>query len=123
MKMKKTIPALPVQEITQSIDFYTNKLGFMARHHDDGFAIMVRDDVEIHLWKAGDETWKNKGVFLTKGPICSGAESFLAGTASCRIEVQGIHELYSEYKGKGVLHSPNTIVEEPGTKLPLVTAI
>ena len=33
MKMKKSISVLPVQDIEQSIGFYTNKLGFTVRHH------------------------------------------------------------------------------------------
>ena len=111
MKMKKTIPALPVQDIKQSIEFYTTKLGFTVRHHDEGFAIVLRDEVEIHLWKSGDETWKNKGASLAANSICSGAESFLAGTASCRIEVQGIDELFEEYKKQGVIYNPDTVVE------------
>ena len=110
--MKKTIPALPVQDIKTSMEFYTNKLGFTVRHHDDGFCIVVRDDVEIHLWKSGDESWRIKGALLATEPICSGAESFIAGTASCRIEVQGIDELFEEYKNKNVLHSISTKVEE-----------
>jgi len=64
MKMKKTIPALPVQNIKISMDFYTTKLGFAVRHHDGGFAIVVRDEVEIHLWRSGDESWKTKGAFI-----------------------------------------------------------
>lgn len=110
--MKKTIPALPVQDIKQSIEFYTVKLGFTVRHYDDGFCIMVRDEIEIHLWKSGDETWKRRGADLAANPIRSGAESFLAGTASCRIEVQGINELFAEYKKQGVIYSPDTVVEE-----------
>jgi|ERR1700730_5161292 len=112
MKMIKTIPALPVQDINQSMDFYTTKLGFTLRHHETGFAIVARDEVEIHLWKSGDESWKDKGLTLVADPICSGAESFLAGTASCRIEVQGIDELFEEYKKQGVIYNPDTIVEE-----------
>ncbi|MDF2188653.1 VOC family protein [Paraflavitalea sp. CAU 1676] len=112
MKMKKTIPALPVQDINQSMEFYTAKQGFTVRHHDDGFCIVVRDDIEIHLWKSGDESWKNKGAKLVTEPICSGAESFLAGTASCRIEVQGIDELFEEYKKQGVIYNSNTVVEK-----------
>ena len=112
MKMKKTIPALPVQDIKQSIDFYTIRLGFVVRHHDDGFCIVVRDEIEIHLWKSGDESWRYKGAGLVENPICSGAESFLAGTASCRIEVQGVDELYEEYKKQGVIYNPDTVVEE-----------
>lgn len=110
--MKKTIPALPVQDINVSIDFYSNKFGFTVRHHDEGFAIIVRDEVEIHLWKSGDNTWKTKGASLAVNPICSGAESFLAGTASCRIEVQDIDELFEEYKRQGVIYNPDTVVEE-----------
>ncbi len=30
MKMKKTIPALPVQNIEESVKFYSEKLGFTA---------------------------------------------------------------------------------------------
>jgi catechol 2,3-dioxygenase-like lactoylglutathione lyase family enzyme len=112
MKMKKTIPALPVQDIKESIEFYTTKLGFTVRHYDDAFCIVVRDEVVIHLWKSGDETWKRKGANLAIDPISSGAESFLAGTASCRIEVQGIDELFEEYKKQGVIYSPNTVVKE-----------
>jgi catechol 2,3-dioxygenase-like lactoylglutathione lyase family enzyme len=112
MKMKKTIPAFPVKDIKQSMQFYATKLGFTVRHHDEGFCIVVRDDVEIHLWKSGDETWRNKGLALSANPICSGAESFLAGTASCRIQVQGIDELFQEYKKQGVIYNSHTVIEE-----------
>ena len=37
-------------------------------------------------------------------PICSGAESFLAGTASCRIEVADVDALFNELESEGVLH-------------------
>ena len=112
MKMIKTIPALPVQDIKKAIEFYQTKLGFSVRHHENGFAIMVRDAVEIHLWASSDESWKDKGASLVINPICSGAESFLAGTASCRIEVQEIDELFEEYKKQGVIYNPDTVVEE-----------
>ncbi len=68
--------------------------------------------MEIHLWKLRDESWKNKGALLATEPICSGAESFIAGTASCRIMVQGIEELYEKYKAKDILHSHNSKVQE-----------
>ena len=112
MKMKKTIPALPVQDIDKAMDFYTSKFGFKIRHHDKDFCIAVRDDIEIHLWRSGDETWKKKGASLVDDPICSGAESFLAGTASCRIEVYGIEELYEEYKSKSVIYDSSTVIED-----------
>lgn len=111
MKMKKTIPALPVQHIEESVKFYTEKLGFTAPYYNNEFAKLKRDEVEIHLWLSSDEDWKDKGLALVADPICSGAESFLAGTASCRIEVQGIDELYEEYKKQGVLYDADTVVE------------
>lgn len=111
MKMTKSIPALPVQNIQQSVEFYTAKLGFQVRYSDNGFAVLLRDDVELHLWAASDESWKDRKAD-TDSPINSGAESFLAGTASCRIEVQGIDELFEEYKKQDVLYGPDTVVEE-----------
>lgn len=110
--MKKSIPALPVQNIKQSVEFYITKLGFSVPYHDEGFAKVVRDDVEIHLWKASDEKWKLRSIVLAIRPIVSGAESFLAGTASCRIEVQGIDELFEEYKKQRVIYSTDTVVTE-----------
>jgi len=110
MKMKKTIPALPVQSIKESMEFYTTRFGFAVRHHEDGFCILVRDSVEIHLWKSADESWRKRTDF-TANPICSGAENFLAGTASCRIEVEGIDELFEEYKKQNVIYNPSTVVE------------
>lgn len=38
------------------------------------------------------------GARSNDSPVCTGAESFIAGTASCRIEVEGIDELYQHIK-------------------------
>lgn len=111
MRMQKITPALPVQSIQQSCDYYTKKLGFRIRHQEETFAIAVRDEIEIHLWQSCDKSWKWRSVLLALKPIWTGAESFIAGTASCRIQVQGIEELFEEYKLKGVLHSSDTNVE------------
>jgi len=112
MKLIKSIPALPVQNIDKAIEFYITKMGFSVPYHDDGFAKLIRDEVEVHLWASSDDSWKNRGSLLSTRPIISGAESFLAGTASCRIEVQEIDKLFEEYKIHGVIYSPNTVVEE-----------
>lgn len=110
--MQKTTPALPVQDIKVSCTYYTNRLGFTIRHQEESFAIAVRDEIEIHLWQACDKSWKWRSIFLALKPIWSGAETFIAGTASCRIQVQGVDELFEEYKKQGVLHSPDTVVEK-----------
>jgi len=118
MKMLKTIPALPVQNATAAADFYREKFGFTITHQEDGFAILNRDDIQIHLWGASDDGWKQRLQTTLAGseaemgyPVISGAESFLAGTASCRIEVKGIDELYTEYQTSGVLYNDNSKVE------------
>jgi catechol 2,3-dioxygenase-like lactoylglutathione lyase family enzyme len=102
VSMGRTIPALPVQDAAAAVAFYGDKLGFEILHHDGGFAVLRRDDAVVHLWEASDESWRER---TSEGsPICSGAESFIAGTASCRIEVEGVDELYAELKEANVLH-------------------
>ena len=101
-RLDQTIPALPVRDAAAAVDFYRDRLGFQARHHDGGFAVMVRDDAEVHLWEASDESWRERDSL--ERPVCSGAESFIAGTASCRIRVEGVDELYDELHRSDVLH-------------------
>jgi catechol 2,3-dioxygenase-like lactoylglutathione lyase family enzyme len=101
-RLGQTIPALPVRDAAASVDFYRDRLGFDVLHHDGGFAVMGRDDAVVHLWEASDESWR-EGIDPAR-PVCSGAESFIAGTASCRIVVEGVDELYEELKAKDVLH-------------------
>jgi catechol 2,3-dioxygenase-like lactoylglutathione lyase family enzyme len=95
-----TIPALPVRDARAAVDFYRDRLGFDVVHHDGGFAVLQRDEAQIHVWQAGDEAWRER--FDLAKPIDSGAESFLAGTASCRVRVEGVDELYDELRD--VLH-------------------
>lgn len=112
MRLKRTIPALPVVNVAKAILFYESKLGFKARHQEKYFAILVRDGIELHLWAACDKSWKFMWPLKWFRPIWSGAESFIAGTASCRIEVEGINDFYKEFKQNSVLHSPDTVVVE-----------
>jgi catechol 2,3-dioxygenase-like lactoylglutathione lyase family enzyme len=100
--MGRTIPALPVHDAAAAVAFYGERLGFEVIHHDGGFAVLRRDDAVVHLWEAGDESWRER---MSQGsPVCSGAESFIAGTASCRIEVERVDELYDELRQADVLH-------------------
>ena len=101
-RLGQTIPALPVRDARASVDFYRDRLGFDVLHHDGGFAVVRRDEAVVHLWEASDDSWR-RGVDLER-PIDSGAESFIAGTASCRIAVDGVDELYAELQPRDVLH-------------------
>jgi catechol 2,3-dioxygenase-like lactoylglutathione lyase family enzyme len=100
--LRQTIPALPVRNAAAAVDFYRDRLGFEVLHHDGGFAVLCRDDAVLHLWEASDETWSERQSL--EQPVRSGAESFIAGTASCRIVVEGVDELYKEMRESDVLH-------------------
>ena len=101
--LSRTIPALPVRDVPAAVAHYRERFGFDAPHQTDDYAIVVRDTAELHLWGATDEEWHTRED-LAEHPIRSGAESFLAGTASCRIEVEEVDALFRELEGAGVLH-------------------
>jgi catechol 2,3-dioxygenase-like lactoylglutathione lyase family enzyme len=100
--MSQTIPAMPVRDVAAGVDFYRGRLGFEALHHDGGFAVLRRDRAVVHLWEASDGSWREREPAEQR--ICSGAESFIAGTASFRVLVQGVDELYEELRQRDVLH-------------------
>ena len=102
-RLTRTIPALPAVDVQAAVAHYRERFGFEAPHVTDDFAVVGRDNAVIHLWGATDEAWRSRDD-LTAKPIDSGAESFLAGTASCRIEVEDVDALFEELEAAGVLH-------------------
>ena len=99
----QTIPALPVADVAAAVAHYRDAFGFEPLHAEDGFAVLKRDDAEIPLWGATDGAWRTRDG-LAERPVRSGAESFLAGTASCRIAAADVDGLYEELAVAGVLH-------------------
>jgi catechol 2,3-dioxygenase-like lactoylglutathione lyase family enzyme len=99
----RTIPALPVRDLSKAVAHFRDRVGFTALHVEDTFAVVQRDDARIHLWQASDEGWTSRED-LRERPVDSGAESFLAGTASCRIETDDVDGLFVELAAAGVLH-------------------
>ena len=100
--LTQTIPALPVRDAARAVEFYRDRLNFDVLHHDGGFAVLGRDDAVLHLWEASDESWQTRDTL--ERPVRSGAESFIAGTASCRIAADDVDALYEEYRANDVLH-------------------
>ena len=120
MGLLRTIPALPVADLRLALAGWTSRLGFRAAHVGAGFAVLRRDDAEVHLWEADDVRWAERAD-LAERPVRSGAESFLAGTASCRIEVAGADDLAAlaaELGAAEVLHPshPEVRVTDHGTE-------
>jgi catechol 2,3-dioxygenase-like lactoylglutathione lyase family enzyme len=101
--LSQTIPAMPVRDVPGAVSFYRDRLGFDVVHHDGGFAVLRRDDAVVHLWEASDESWQVRGD-LGEKPVRTGAESFIAGTASFRVQVEGVDDLYEELRRADVLH-------------------
>jgi len=89
--------------VAAATELYRDRFGFEAVHETGDFAVLVRDDAVLHLWGATDDDWRSRED-LARRPVCSGAESFLAGTASCRIEVADVDALFAELQSAGVLH-------------------
>ena len=96
-------PAFPVSDIAQAVAFYARALSFSPVAQGPGFALLHRGPVHLHLWLADDTGWQQRDAGT---PLLSGAESFLAGTASCRIEVTEIRSLFDTCTREGIVH-PN----------------
>lgn len=86
------VPALPVADERAAVTFYAEALGFTELLDPEGvgLGILVRDQVELHLWVADGSA--------------TGAERELAGSASCRLRVDDVRELYRHCEPRGVVH-------------------
>lgn len=105
MGMGRTIPAMPVRDMAAAVACYRDKFGFAVVHRDGGFAVLQRDDARVHLWEASDTSWRQRD--LAARPVQSGAEDFISGTASFRVEMDSVEDvdtLYAELAPRGVLH-------------------
>jgi catechol 2,3-dioxygenase-like lactoylglutathione lyase family enzyme len=108
--MSAAVPVLPVRDIGKAAGFYKERLGFAIDHVDEGYAILVRDRIAIHLWAATDGSWRGR---VGDNPVVSGAETFLAGTASCRVHVDDAAALCERYREAGVLHPNGALSDKP----------
>ena len=61
VSLTQTISAMPVRDAPTAVGFYRDRLGFEFLHHDGGFAVLGRDEAVVHLWQAGDESWRERG--------------------------------------------------------------
>ena len=99
------VPALPVSDERRAVAFFTEVLGFEElRDADDrGLGILRRDAVEVQVWVADGSA--------------VGAERHLAGSASCRLQVTGVDDLYERCAAAGVVHPRATLADQPwGTR-------
>ena len=85
-QLTKAIPTLPTQEIHQAISFFTQMLGFtlidLFEDPHAPYALLSRQDVEIHLWTCHDR--------------------HVVGNCGCYLHARGIEDIYQEFIDKGV---------------------
>lgn len=98
------VPALPVADQRRAVAFFEGALGFTQLLYEGRESgILHRDAVELHLWVPDGSA--------------PGAERYLSGTASCRIQVTGIDELYEHCQRRGVVHPNAPLATQPwGTR-------
>jgi catechol 2,3-dioxygenase-like lactoylglutathione lyase family enzyme len=82
--MKTAIPVLLSLDPAATARFYEGKLGFRCRYQQEGLAILVRDDIELHFTKCPDRR--------------------LIEWSCCRIAVVDVDALYREYGAASVIH-------------------
>ncbi|QBA65572.1 glyoxalase [Muriicola soli] len=73
---------LAVKKLSESVDYYQNKLGLKSVWHGDGWHFLVRDSLFVMLGECPDD----RSAFETEN------HSYFA-----YIEVEGIDQLYQEY--------------------------
>ncbi len=93
VKLLKATPVLPALNIKETVYFYEQKLGFVVRHQEDEYGIIVRDDVEIHFWKCADKK--------------------IPENSSCRVTVEGEDVIYRQAKQEAIVHSNAEIETKP----------
>lgn len=114
MKVLEAIPALPVRDLDKSAAFYRDMLGFSVLHQEDVLVVLGLEQIQVHLWLANDERWRTEEHW---NPVVSGAETFIAGTASCRIGLDGVDEMHERLAPAGIIHPKAPIEDKPwGTR-------
>jgi len=87
------VPILASLNEDETVQFYTEKLGFTFHSAWDGYLIFSRDGVNIHLWPCNDaEIAKNTG---------------------CYVNVSEVDKLYAEYKQHSIIHPNGDLETKP----------
>ena len=107
---QEAIPALPTTDLVAATAFYRDVLEFQVWYSDSTFVSLERSDVEINLWLAYDNSWKQRSA---SAGVRSGAESFLGGTGSCRIRVTAISALYQQLVPLQIVHPNGKLETKP----------
>lgn len=87
------IPVLPALDLTATVSFYEQRLGFQRVFLYDDYASVERSGIQIHFWLCDDRR--------------------IPENSGCRITVSGIETLYAEYERQGTIHPKGTLSLRP----------
>ncbi|MEO0897610.1 MAG: VOC family protein [Bacteroidota bacterium] len=93
MKLTKAAPVLASLDILKSLDFYEQKLGFRRTYGDEGYGVIVRDDIVIHFWKCEDKIFPEN--------------------TSCYVYVEDVDQLYQACKAAAIIHPNGDLKNHP----------
>lgn len=91
--LQTAVPILASLNAEETIQFYTEKLGFTFHNNWDGYLIFSKDEIEIHLWPTIDP----------EVPKATG----------CYVRVTQVDELFALYKEQGVVHPNGSLKNMP----------
>jgi DNA-binding transcriptional MerR regulator len=91
--LRQAIPVLASLDIEATQRFYADKLGFTAVALYPDYGIVARDGVQIHFWLTDDAD--------------------IPKATSCRIDVDGVDQLYDEMRATGVVHPNGVLTDQP----------
>jgi uncharacterized glyoxalase superfamily protein PhnB len=65
-RLSRVAPEIPVHGLKAAIEFYEQKLGFslLMELPDQGYAIVERDDIAIHLFEDEARSYSNVGIHI-----------------------------------------------------------
>lgn len=103
-RFQEVSPVLPVRSVTESVRYYTDRLGFHLQFQDDPkdprYAVVERDGVRLHL------QWHDPATFR------DGVD-----TLALRFIIDDVDALFTEYSDKGVFHAKTALSNTPwGTR-------
>jgi len=91
--LKTAVPILASLNAEETINFYVKKLGFTLINNWDGYVILSRDEITLHLWPCKDPE--------------------IPKATGCYINVTEVEKLYDEYQTVGVVHPNGPLKEMP----------
>src|SRR5687768_10474036 len=85
-RFENIMPEMPVRNLSASVEFYTNVLGFRLEHlHGDEYAVMRREGGRLGLKRSEPDVPPGTGRLYA---FVSGIEAFFA-SVSARVEAAG----------------------------------